>query len=436
MRFETQQVHAGQDVDSAVRARAPPIYASSSFVFTDSENGANLFGLKENGYIYSRIGNPTNTTFENRIAALENGKMGIATSSGQAAQFLAITSLCHSGDNFITNSYLYGGTYNQFKVYFKKLGIEARFVTGSNHDDIISKIDSKTKAIYTESIGNPKYIVPDFEKLSKIAHDHGVPLVVDNTFGAGGYLIRPLDHGADIVVHSATKWIGGHGTTIGGIVVDSGKFPWKDYPEKFPQFSEPSEGYHGMIFNDALGPDAFGAYCKVEGLRDGGSALNPFGAFLFLQGLETLSLRVERQSANALALAKYFEKSPHVETVSYLGLESHESHELSKKYLNNPGVYGGCLAIEVKPFDKPSENIFKEAAPQLVDNLQLFSNLANVGDSKSLVIAPYYTTHQQLTEQEKIDSGVTKGLIRLSIGTEHVDDLIEDFEQAFKKVYN
>lgn len=433
MKFETLQVHAGADLESN-RARAPPIYATSSFVFKDSQHGADLFALKDPGYIYSRINNPTNTVLEQRIAALENGRSAVACASGQSAQYLAISTLCSAGDNFVSSSYLYGGTYNQFKVYFKRYGIEGRFVEGSNLEDFESKIDENTKLIYAESIGNPKYDVPDFENLSKLAHKHGIPLVVDNTFGAGGFIIRPIDHGADIVVESCTKWINGHGTAIGGIVVDSGKFPWKDYPKKFPQFSEPSEGYHGMVYNDAVGQDAFATFVRTEGLRDAGPSLNPFGAFLFIQGLETLSLRLERESYNALKLAEFFEKSPYVDSVSYLGLPSHPTHELSKKYLANKGVYGAVLSIEVKSFDSEVDE-FKAATVQVVDNLKIFSNLANVGDSKSLVIAPYYTTHQQLSEEEKTASGVTKKLIRLSIGTEHIDDLIEDFEQSFKKVY-
>lgn len=329
MKFETLQVHAGADLESN-RARAPPIYATSSFVFKDSQHGADLFALKDPGYIYSRINNPTNTVLEQRIAALENGRSAVACASGQSAQYLAISTLCSAGDNFVSSSYLYGGTYNQFKVYFKRYGIEGRFVEGSNIESFESKIDENTKLIYVESIGNPKYDVPDFEKLSELAHKHGIPLVVDNTFGAGGYIIRPIDHGADIVVESCTKWINGHGTAIGGIVVDSGKFPWKDYPKKFPQFSEPSEGYHGMVYNDAVGQDAFATFVRTEGLRDAGPSLNPFGAFLFIQGLETLSLRVERESYNALKLAEYFDKSSYVDSVSYLGLPSHSTHELSK----------------------------------------------------------------------------------------------------------
>ncbi|KAL6679623.1 Homocysteine/cysteine synthase [Candidozyma auris] len=432
--FDTLQLHAGQEVEKPHSARAPPIYASTSFVFDDSKHGVQLFGLEKPGYIYSRIMNPTNDVFEKRIAALEGGIGALAVASGQAAQFITIGGLAHAGDNIVSTSYLYGGTYNQFKVAFKRLGIETRFVRGDSPEDFAKLIDEKTKAVYVESIGNPKYNVPDFDKIIKIAHDNGIPVVVDNTFGAGGYLVSPIKLGADIVVHSATKWIGGHGTTIGGVIVDSGKFPWKQYPEKFPQFSKPSEGYHGLILNDALGEAAFIGHARIELLRDLGPALNPFGSFLLLQGLETLSLRIERQSYNALKLSQWLEKSPHVKWVSYVGLPSHESHELAKKYFNTEH-FGGVLALGVKELDQKADDPFKEAAAQVVDNLEVASNLANVGDSKTLVIAPYYTTHQQLSEEEKISSGVTKELIRVSVGTEFIDDLIADFEQSFKKVY-
>lgn len=433
--FDTLQLHAGQEVEKPHSARAPPIYATTSFVFDDSKHGAQLFGLETPGYIYSRIMNPTNDVFEKRIAALEGGIGALAVSSGQAAQLVAIAGLAHSGDNIVSTSYLYGGTYNQFKVAFKRFGIETRFVNGDKPEDFAKLIDAKTKAIYVESIGNPKYNVPDFEKIVKIGHDNGIPIVVDNTFGAGGFLVNPIKHGADIVVHSATKWIGGHGTTIAGVVVDSGKFPWTQYPEKFPQFSQPSEGYHGLVLSEALGNAAFIGHARVELLRDLGPSLNPFGAFLLLQGLETLSLRVERQSYNALKLAQYFEKSPYVNWVSYVGLPSHESHETAKKYFNHKDLFGGVLSFGVKELDTKVEDPFKEAAAQVVDNLAIASNLANVGDSKTLVIAPYYTTHQQLSDEEKLASGVTRDLIRLSIGTEFIDDIINDFEESFKKVY-
>ncbi|KAG7193545.1 Homocysteine synthase [Scheffersomyces spartinae] len=434
--FDTLQLHAGQDPDSeAARPRAPPIYATTSYVFKDSQHGAQLFGLEKEGYIYSRIMNPTADVFEKRIAALEHGIGALAVSSGQAAQFTAIASLAHAGDNVVVASYLYGGTYNQFKVAFKRLGIEARFVDIDNFDEIKSKIDDKTKALYFESISNPKYNVPDFETLALIAHERGVPVVVDNTFGAGGFLVNPIDFGADIVVHSATKWIGGHGTTIAGVVVDSGKFPWAQYPKKFPQFSEPSEGYHGLVINDALGPAAFIGHARIEILRDLGPNLNPFGAFMLIQGLETLSLRVERQSSNALKLAQWLEKSPYVTWVSYIGLESHPDHARALKYFNSKEYFGGALSFGVKELDNIVEDQFKEASPLFVDQLKVASNLANVGDSKTLVIAPWFTTHQQLSDEEKIASGVSKDLIRLSIGTEFIDDIIDDFAQAFEKVY-
>lgn len=432
--FDTLQLHAGQEVEKPHSARAPPIYATTSYVFDDSKHGAQLFGLEKPGYIYSRIMNPTNDVFEKRMAALEGGVAALAVSSGQAAQFLAVAGLAHSGDNIVSTSYLYGGTYNQFKVAFKRLGIETRFVNGDAPEDFQKLIDNKTKAIYVESIGNPKYNVPDFEKIVKIAHDNGVPLVVDNTFGAGGFIVNPIKFGADIVVHSATKWIGGHGTTIAGVIVDSGNFPWAQYPDKFPQFSQPSEGYHGLIINEALGNQAYIGHLRIELLRDLGPALNPFGAFLLLQGLETLSLRVERQSYNALKLAQYLENSPYVNWVSYVGLPSHGSHELAKKYFNGAN-FGGALCFGVKDLQNAVEDPFQEAAAKFVDNLEIASNLANVGDSKTLVIAPYYTTHQQLTDEEKLQSGVTKDLIRLSIGTEYIEDIIADFEKSFKTVY-
>lgn len=434
LHFNTLQLHAGQEVEKPHGARAPPIYATTSYVFDDSKHGAQLFGLETPGYIYSRIMNPTNDVFEKRIAALEGGVAALAVSSGQAAQFLAVAGLAHVGDNIVSTSFLYGGTYNQFKVAFKRLGIEARFVDGDKPEDFAKLIDNKTKALYVELMGNPRYNVPDFEKIVKIAHDNGIPLVVDNTFGAGGFLVNPIKHGADIVVHSATKWIGGHGTTIAGVIVDSGNFPWTQYPEKYPQFSQPSEGYHGLVLNEALGNQAFIGHLRIELLRDLGPSLNPFGAFLLLQGLETLSLRVERQSYNALTLSKWLEKSPHVEWVSYVGLPSHVSHDLAKKYFNTDN-FGGVLSFGVKDLAEKVEDPFQEAAAKVVDSLEIASNLANVGDSKTLVIAPYYTTHQQLSETEKVASGVTKDLIRLSIGTEHIDDIIADFEQAFKKVY-
>lgn len=434
--FNTLQLHAGQEVEKPYGARAPPIYATTSYVFDSSKHAAQLCNMEAPGYIYSRIMNPTNDVFEKRMAALEGGVGALAVSSGQAAQFLAITGLAHTGDNIVTTSCLYGGSYNQFKVTLKRLGIEARFVNGDDPEEFAKLIDPKTKAIYFESIGNPKYNVPDIERIVKIAHDKGIPVVVDNTFGAGGYLINPIKHGVDIVVHSATKWIGGHGTTIAGVIIDSGKFPWAEHAKKFPQFSEPSESYNGLILNEVFGNQAFIGHVRIDLLRDMGSCLNPFAAFLLLQGLETLSLRVERQSYNAQRLAEYLKSSEYVCWVSYVGLPSHESHTLAKKYFNHGDKFGGILSFGANSLDLNSKDSSPEAAAHVVDNLELASNLANVGDSKTLVIAPYYTTHNQLAESEKNASGVSKDLIRVSVGTEHIDDIIEDFEKAFKIVYD
>ncbi|KIK54673.1 hypothetical protein GYMLUDRAFT_206418 [Collybiopsis luxurians FD-317 M1] len=418
--FDTLMVHGGQIPDPHTHARAPPIYASTSFVFNDSAHGADLFGLRAPGFIYSRIGNPTVDVFESRIAALEGGAAAVATASGMAAQFLAISAITELGDNIVSSSFLYGGTYNQFKVTLKKYGVATKFVTDTNPSSFEAAIDEKTKAIFIESITNPKYNVIDIPALAKIAHAHGIPLIVDNTFGMGGYLLRPIEYGADIVVHSATKWIGGHGTTIGGVIIDSGNFDWKS--PKFPSFINPSEGYHGLVFAD-LGPTAFAIKVRVEYLRDLGPCMSPFAAFLLLQGLETISLRGERHSNNALAVAQYLEQHPNVSWVSYLGLPSHASHETAKKLLR-PGLFGGILSFGVKGD--------AAQASKFVDSLKLASNLANVGDAKTLVIHPATTTHQQLTEPEQLDSGVTPDLIRVSVGIEDPTDIIADLEAGFK----
>lgn len=420
-KFETLQLHAGHEPDPVTNSRAVPIYATTSYVFNDSAHGARLFGLKEFGNIYSRIMNPTVDVFEKRIAALEGGVAAVAASSGQAAQFMIFAALAHTGDNIVSTSNLYGGTYNQLKVFNPRLGITTKFVKGDKAAEFDSLIDDKTKAVYLESIGNPRYNVPDFEAIVEVAHKKGVPVVVDNTFGAGGFFCRPIDHGADIVVHSATKWIGGHGTTIGGVIVDSGKFDWGKNAARFPQFNDPSEGYHGLKFWDTFGSIAFAIRVRVEILRDLGAALNPFAAQQLLLGIETLSLRGERHAQNALTLAKWLEKNENVAWVSYPGLESHKSHELAKKYL--PRGFGGVLSFGVKGG--------QEAGSQVVDGFQLISNLANVGDSKTLAIHPWSTTHEQLSDEEKMDSGVTEDLIRISVGTEHIDDIIADFEQSF-----
>ncbi|KAH6905270.1 Cys/Met metabolism PLP-dependent enzyme-domain-containing protein [Coprinopsis sp. MPI-PUGE-AT-0042] len=424
--FDTIQLHGGQIPDPATNARAVPIYATTSFVFNDSAHAADLFGLRAFGNIYSRIGNPTVDVFEKRIAALEGGAAAVATSSGQAAQFLAVAAIASTGDNIVSTSYLYGGTYNQFKVTFKKFGIGVKWVTETTPEAFAAAIDEKTKAIYVESISNPKYNIADIPALAKVAHDHGIPLIVDNTFGAGGYIINPIKYGADIVVHSATKWIGGHGTTIAGVIIDSGKFNWTQN-NKFPGFTEPAEGYHGLKFSEAFGNIAFAIKVRTELLRDLGPALNPFGAFLLLNGLETLSLRVQRHCDNALALAQWLEQHPQVSWVSYLGLPSHGTHELARKLVRN-NAFGGVLSFGVKG-DATQTSKF-------VDSLKLASNLANVGDAKTLVIHPATTTHSQLTVDEQATSGVTPDLVRVSVGIEDIKDIIADLEASFKIVFS
>ena len=428
LRFETLQVHAGQEVDSNTLSRAVPIYQTSSYVFKNAEHGANLFALKEFGNIYTRIMNPTTDVFEKRIAALEGGVTGLATSSGQAAQFIALNNILETGDNFVSTSFLYGGTYNQFKVAFKRLGIEARFAKSDAVEDFEILIDDKTKAVYLETIGNPRFNIPDFEAIAALARKYDLPLIVDNTFGAGGYLFRPLDHGANVVVASATKWIGGHGTSIGGIIVDGGNFNWGN--GKYPAFSQPSEGYHGLVFWDVFGTNgpfgniAFNIRARVEGLRDFGPALSPQNAFLLLQGVETLSYRVQRHVDNALAVATWLENHPQVEKVNYPGLASSPYHNLAKKYLRNG--FGGVLSFEVKGG--------KEAATKFIDSLKLISHLANVGDAKTLIIQPSATTHQQLSDEEQLASGVTPNMLRLSVGIEHIEDIKADLQQAFEAV--
>lgn len=431
LRFETLQLHAGQQIDPTTQSRAVPIYQTSSYGFKNSEHAANLFGLREFGNVYTRIMNPTTDVFEQRIAALEGGVAALATGSGQAAQFLAISNILNSGDNFITTSFLYGGTYNQFKVSFKKLGIEARFADGDDVESFAKLIDKNTKALYLETIGNPRLNIPDFKKFVELAREYDLPLIVDNTFGAGGYLFRPIEHGANIVVESATKWIGGHGTTIGGVIVDGGNYNWGN--GKFPQFTEPSEGYHGLKFWDVFGDNnplglpniAFIIRARVEGLRDYGASQSPFNSFLLLQGLETLSLRVQRTVDNALALAQWLESHPQVEFVQYPGLASSPYHKLAKEYLTNG--FGGVLNFGVKG---PKEN-----ASKFIDSLQLISHLANVGDAKTLAIHPASTTHEQLNQEEQAAAGVLPNQVRISVGIEHIDDIKADIEQAFQKVF-
>jgi len=427
--FETLQQHAGQEPDPTTGSRAVPIYQTTSFNFKNSEHGANLFALKEFGNIYTRIMNPTTDVFEKRVAALEGGVAGLATSSGQAAQFLALTNILQSGDNFVSSPFLYGGSFNQFKVSLKRLGIEARFAKDNNVENFESLIDEKTKALYTETIGNPDFNIPDFDKLSDLAKKYDLPLIVDNTFACAGFLFRPLEHGANVVVQAATKWIGGHGNSIGGVIVDGGNYNWGN--GKYPMFSEPSEGYHGLVFNDVFGSKGpfgniqFIIRARVEGLRDFGPAISPFNSFLLIQGLETLSLRVERHVQNTLAIAQWLEKHPNVEKVNYPGLQSSPHYANAQKYLSKGA--GAVLSFEVKGS--------KENATKFVDNLKMISNLANVGDTKTLIIQPSVTTHQQLSDEEQLSAGVTPGLLRLAVGIEHIDDIKADIEQAFEKVF-
>ncbi|MDW7695942.1 O-acetylhomoserine aminocarboxypropyltransferase/cysteine synthase [Flammeovirgaceae bacterium SG7u.111] len=430
LKFETLQLHAGQEVDTTTNSRAVPIYQTTSYTFNDSDHGANLFALKEFGNIYTRIMNPTTDVFEKRIAALEGGVAALAVGSGQAAQFIALNNILEAGDNFVSSSFLYGGTYNQFKVAFKRLGITVKFADGDKAASFEQLIDENTKAIYLETIGNPEFSIPDFDAIAALADKHNIPLVVDNTFGAGGYLFRPIEHGAAVVTASATKWIGGHGTSIGGVIVDSGKFNWGN--GKFPQFTEPSEGYHGLKFWEVFGEGgpfgniAFIIRARVEGLRDFGPALSPFNSFLLLQGLETLSLRVQRHVDNTLEVAKWLEAHDLVEKVNYPGLESSAHHELGKKYLKNG--FGGVLSFTLKgDLDK---------VKAFVDSLQLISHLANVGDAKTLIIHPASTTHQQLSPEEQLSAGVLPNLLRLSVGIEHADDIKADLQASFDKVFN
>lgn len=427
LHFDTLQVHAGQQPDPTTGSRAVPIYQTTSFQFKDADHAANLFGLREFGNIYTRIMNPTTDVFEQRMAALEGGTAALATASGQAAQFLIISNILQAGENFVTSPYLYGGTFNQFKVSFKRLGIEVRFAKDDSVEDFRRLIDDKTKAIYIETLGNPRLNVPDFEKIAALAKEVDLPLIVDNTFGAGGYLFQPIKYGANIVTHAATKWIGGHGNSIGGVIIDGGNYNWGN--GKFPQFSEPSEGYHGLNFWKVFGEGnplglpniAFAIRARVEGLRDFGPAQSPFNSFLLLQGLETLSLRVQRTVDNTLELAKWLEQHNNVEFVWYPGLESSPYFDLAKKYL--PKGAGGVLQFGIKGG--------LENGKKFINALKLVSHLANVGDTRTLAIHPASTTHEQLSEQERKNAGVLDNLIRISLGIEYIDDIKADIEQAF-----
>jgi len=428
LHFETLQLHAGQKADPTTNSRALPIYQTSSYVFNNADHAANLFALKEFGNIYTRIMNPTTDVFEQRIAALEGGVAALGVASGHSAQFLTFTNIMGIGDNFVSSPFLYGGSYNQFTVTFKKIGIEARLAKDLTIEAFEKLIDENTKAIYLESIGNPGYAVPDFDAFGALAKKYDIPFIVDNTFGAAGYLVRPIEHGANIVVESATKWIGGHGTSIGGVIVDAGNFNWGN--GKFPGFTEPSEGYHGLkywdIFNfeGPFGNIAFIIKARVEGLRDIGPSQSPFNSFLLVQGLETLSLRMERHIQNTLALAKWLQKHPKVASVNYPGLEGNSSYKLAQKYL--PKGAGGVLSFDVKGD--------KDAAIKVVDSLKLVSHLANVGDAKTLIIQPSATTHQQLSVEAQIAAGVFPSSLRVSVGLEHIDDIIADFEQALNQI--
>jgi O-acetylhomoserine (thiol)-lyase len=426
--FETLQVHAGHTPDRDTLSRAVPLYQTTSYVFNNAKHAADLFSLSEFGNIYTRIMNPTTDVFEKRVAALEGGAAALAVSSGHAAQFLALTTILRSGDNFVSSPYLYGGSFNQFKVTLAGFGISVKFAKDLEASSFEKLIDKKTKAIYVETIGNPGFNIPDFEAFAALAQNHGIPFIVDNTFAGCGYLCRPIEYGANIVVESATKWIGGHGTSIGGVIVDAANFDWTN--GNFPLFTEPSEGYHGLVFGDIFSPSSkfgnipFIIKARVEGLRDQGQAISPFNSFLLLQGLETLSLRMDRHVSNALALAKWLESHPAIEKVNYPGLESSSQHALAKKYL--PKGAGGVLSFVLKAE--------KEKAVKLVEYLQLVSHLANMGDAKTLIIQPSATTHAQLSTEEQIAAGVEPGLFRVSAGIEHIDDIIYDFDQAFKKV--
>jgi OAH/OAS sulfhydrylase len=425
-RYETLQIHAGQEAAPGTNAIATPIYQTTAYEFDDSGHAARLFGLAEFGNIYTRIMNPTTDVFEQRIAALEGGVAAVGTASGQSAQLLTITTIAQAGDEILSSTFVYGGTFNQFKVALPRLGIDVRFVEGVDPEAFKAAITDKTKAIYVEAIANPGFVVPDIPALAKVAHDAGIPLIVDNTFGAAGYLLKPIDHGADIVVASATKWIGGHGTSIGGVIVDSGNFDWRN--GNFPIFTDPSPSYHGLVFTDVFNPEsdfgniAFAIRARVEGLRDFGAAQAPFNSFLFLQGLETLSLRVQRHVDNALELAQWLETRDEVSWVSYPGLESHESHETAKRLLTNG--FGGVLTFGVAGG--------YDSAEAFIDTVKLAKHVANVGDVRTLVIHPSSTTHQQLSVEEQVVAGVRPDAVRVSVGIEHIEDIKADFVQALR----
>jgi O-acetylhomoserine (thiol)-lyase len=419
----TLALHAGQVADPATNSRAVPIYQTTSYLFNDSDHAARLFGLKEFGNIYTRLMNPTTDVFEKRVAALEGGVAALATASGQAAETLAITTLANAGEEIVSTTSLYGGTYNLFHYTLPKLGITVRFADADDFDGLRALINPKTRAIYTETLGNPKLDVVDIEKLAAIAHEHGLPLIIDNT-AASPILVRPIEHGADIVINSATKFIGGHGTTIGGVIVDAGKFDWKA-SGRFADFTEPDPSYHGLVYTEAFGPLAFILKARVQGLRDTGAALSPFSSFLLLQGLETLHLRMERHSQNALAVATHLESHPGVAWVNYPGLKSSKYYARAQKYM--PAGQSALVTFGIKASGAEAA---LAAGKKLIDSVKLFSHVANIGDSKSLIIHPASTTHSQLTVAEQAETGVTPELVRLSVGTEDIRDILADLDQA------
>lgn len=416
--FESLQLHAGYEGDDKTRSCATPLYQTAAYTFESSEHAANLFELKDFGNIYTRIMNPTTDIFEQRIAALQGGKAALAVSSGHAAQYVAISNIMEVGDNFVSSPYLYGGTRNQFKVSLKRIGIEARFTKNLEPDSFEALIDENTKAIYYETLDNPTFKVPDFDAIAKVAQKHQIPVIVDNTLGTAGYIFKPLEHGANIVVESATKWIGGHGTSIGGVIVDGGNFDWGN--GKFPSLSDPSESYHGLVFTEAFGDLAFIIRARVDCVRDIGPSQSPFNSFLLLQGLETLSLRVERMVENTLKLAQWFERQPAVESVNYPGLKDNPYYNLAQKYFKRGS--GGLLTVTLKGG--------KEKGIDTISKLRMVKHLANIGDAKTLIIQPAATTHQQLSEEELADIGISPSLLRISVGIEHIEDIISDFEQA------
>lgn len=420
--FETLALHAGQEVDATSRSRAVPIYQTTSYVFEDSQDASDLFALQKFGNIYTRLMNPTTDVLEKRIAALEGGAAGLAFASGQAAETAAIQNIAGAGDEIVSTTSLYGGTYNLFAFTLKRQGITVRFVE-PNAEAIAAAITDKTKAVYSETVGNPNLVTLDIAAVAKVAHDAGVPLILDNTMPSP-YLVNPIEHGADIVIHSLTKFIGGHGTSIGGLIVDAGRFDWAA-SGRFPVFTEPDESYHGLVFNEAFGNLSFILRARVQGLRDNGASISPFNSFLILQGVETLPLRMERHSQNALQIARFLGEHPKVEWVNYPGLAGHPAHETARKY-HKHGLYGAILGFGVKGG--------RDAGAKLIDSVEVFSHLANIGDAKSLIIHPASTTHSQLDENALQATGVTPDYIRLSVGLETIGDLIADLEQALDKV--